>query len=232
MNFPDRYARNQIITDKMQAELRNKTVAVIGLGGLGGFVAEELVRFGVGHILGFDFDRFSETNLNRQLFCTERTLDRLKTEAAAERLKEVNSDILFKGFSKLLARGEMTDAIRGCDAVMDCLDTAADRLALEEMCEELSIPLIHGSIGGWIGQVCTVFPGDRLLRNIYSGFDEADNPWGNAVFTAGLVASLQVSEAVKVLTGEGTPIRNRVLFIDLASNEFEFLDFSETELMS
>lgn len=220
MNFPHRYDRNLILSPEMQLALGKKKAAVIGLGGLGGFAVEELARFGIGHILGFDFDRFSESNLNRQLFCSEQALGQPKTEAAAGRIGQINSDIRFEAVNGKLSEAELTEALRGCDAVLDCLDNVKDRLVLEKICEELDIPLVHGAIGGWYGQVSTVFPGDRTLEMLYAGSEEPEAADGNTVFTAALIASLQVSETVKLLTGQGRTLKGRILTVDLLSSDF------------
>ena len=220
MFFPHRYDRNLILTPEMQLALGKKKTAVIGLGGLGGFVTEELARFGVGHILGFDFDLFSETNLNRQLLCTEQALGRPKTETAAERVGQINSDIRFETVSGRLGESELTEALRGCDAVLDCLDSVKDRLVLERICERLDLPMVHGAIGGWYGQVSTIYPGDRTLERLYAGSEEPEGTDGNTVFTAALIASLQVSETVKLLTGQGNTLKDRILTVDLLSNDF------------
>lgn len=223
MNYPHRYDRNLILSSEAQLELGHKRVAVIGLGGLGGFAAEELARLGVGHILGFDFDVFDETNLNRQLFSSEQNLGLLKTDEAAKRISMINSDILFEGINGRLNEQELEAHLCGCDAVLDCLDSLKDRLILEKICERLSIPMVHAAIDGWFGQVSTVFPGDNTLEKIFSTTAESDTRNGNTVFTASAVASLQVSETLKLLSGMGTTLRNKMISIDLLNNEFEII---------
>ena len=92
MAFQHRYDRNrQALSDRECQALQACKVAVVGCGGLGGFVAEHLARIGVGSLRLVDADVFEETNLNRQLFCTEESLGVAKVEAAAKRLAAVNS---------------------------------------------------------------------------------------------------------------------------------------------
>ena len=89
--LPTRYQRNrQTITASQQLTLFRSRVAVVGCGGLGGYVIEELGRLGVGTIVAIDPDRFEEHNLNRQLLSTPATLGQAKVAAAAERLATIN----------------------------------------------------------------------------------------------------------------------------------------------
>ena len=92
MELRERYDRSGIFSCNQQEELGEKSVAVIGCGGLGGYAIEMLARVGVGHLRVCDGDAFAETNLNRQLLCTEDMLGKSKAEAAAERIRAVNSE--------------------------------------------------------------------------------------------------------------------------------------------
>ena len=119
--------------------------------------------------------------------------------------------------------------------VIDALDTPRDKVLLEELCEELRIPLVHGAISGWFGQVTVVFPGEQTLHRFYSDLAEeseedseetkiamnSSDPYGNPSFTPALVASIQVSEAVKVLLGRGDVMSQKMTLIDLYFNEIK-----------
>ena len=87
-----RYERNGIITDDEQNRLKRTKVAIVGLGGLGGYVAEQLVRLGIGELVLVDGDVFNESNLNRQLFSTEAAIGHSKAEVANARLKAIDSE--------------------------------------------------------------------------------------------------------------------------------------------
>ena len=165
-----RYARNaSSISEAETEQLRNKRVAVVGLGGLGGYVTELLARVGVGAILGFDDDTVSESNLNRQLFATEEGVGRPKAEEAARRIAAVNSQTAFTAHRVRVTEENAVSCLRGCDAVVDCCDSIETRLVLERAAETLGVPLVHGAIAGWYGQVGVCFPGDRLLSACYGG---------------------------------------------------------------
>ena len=220
MEFKNRYKRNLIFTASEQASLKDKCVAILGLGGLGGYVLEELVRLGVGKIVACDFDMFAETNLNRQLLSTEQNLGKMKAEEAAKRASLINSEVQIDKWTEKGNIEALKAKLGACDAVVDCLDTARDRFSLENICNELNLPLIHGAIDGWFGQVTTIMPGDNTLEKIYKDKKEPTQDSGNVAFTAATIASIEVSEMVKVLLNKDDLLRNKLLLVNLLDNDF------------
>ena len=227
MTFQYRYDRNkQALLDRECQVLQACKVAVFGCGGLGGYVAEHLARLGVGSLRLVDADVFEETNLNRQLFCTEETLGVAKVEAAAKRLATVNSETAVEPVRACLTSDNAADLIAGCHCVVDCLDNVTARFQLARACQEAGVPVVYGAIAGWFGQVCTVFPGDVSFASLYGAVMDANGEGvqkteGNLPFTAGVVASFQAAEAVKVLLGKPDVIRDRLLMIDLLFSSVE-----------
>lgn len=228
MAFEHRYGRNKrALSDRECRALLECKVAVIGCGGLGGYVAEHLARVGVGSLRLVDADVFDETNLNRQLFCTESALGRAKVEVAAKRLAKVNSEVQVETFNTLLTSENAFDLIAGCQCALDCLDNVAARFQLARACQEAGIPVVYGAIAGWFGQVCTVFPGDVSFVTLYGAHEDGgggegvQETEGNLPFTAGAIASFQAAEAVKVLIGRQDILRNRLLMIDLQFGSVE-----------
>jgi len=224
MKYPDRYKRNQIISMEEQKELKEKKVLVLGCGGLGGYVIEMLARMGVGHITCSDFDTFSESNLNRQLLSKESNLGKNKAEEASKRVNEINSEVEVKAYTVKGDKDMLYEMIEDCDLVMDCLDTVRDRLVLQDMCKEKGVPLVHGAIGGWFGQVSTILPGNDTLNLIYPDGTEPDTSDGNPSFTPAVVAGLEVSEAIKVLLGYEDILQRKLLVLDLYSNEYQVVE--------
>lgn len=217
--YKHRYDRNLIISKDEQSKLKEKRIAVLGAGGLGGYVIEMTARMGVGELLIFDFDDFSESNLNRQIFATEKNLGNNKAFEAKKRLSEINSETKVEIVTEKLNKGEITARLEGCDVVVDCLDTVRDKLLLQRIAKELDMPMIHGAIGGWFGQVTTIMPGNDTLDIIYPDGEEPDNSDGNPSFTPAIIAGFQVSEVIKVLLGYEDILQRKLLAIDLFSNE-------------
>jgi len=222
----DRYQRNGIITYEEQLLMKQKKVCVIGCGGLGGYIIEMLSRFGIGTMSVVDGDVFDATNLNRQLLSTINTLGKSKAFTAAERVETIDSSLTIQVVATILDRENASDILKGHDVVVDALDSNSARLILLDACKELNIPLVHGAIGGWFGQVSTVFPEDEFIRSRVRGMANKgiEKQMGNPSFTPACIASIQVAEIIKVLLGRGELLREKIIFIDLLNNEIEILE--------
>ena len=229
--LPARYQRNrQAFTTGQQLQLFRSKVAVIGCGGLGGYIIEELARLGVGKIIAVDPDVFVEHNLNRQLLACPEVLGCAKVEAARKRVEMINPAVTLIPIRQALTRGNGCDIFDGAQVAVDALDSVTARLDLAEVCEELAIPLVHGAIGGWYGQVATQFPGERTVQKIFANRENgqgAEKQLGNPSFTPAVVASLEVAEVCKILLGVGTLLRNRKLTLDLLSMEIGEIPFQQ-----
>jgi len=219
--IPCRYLRNiGTIGADGQIKLLQSTVAVVGAGGLGGTAIELLARQGVGHLIIIDNDRFSEQNLNRQIMCTEGNLRKYKVTVASRRVKEINSAITVTTSRERLARDNVERLLGSARVVVDGLDNLSSRLIVEQTCRQLAIPYVYASIGGFSGQLMTVFPGDVGLSSLYGSPCETvpeqgiETRIGNPPATVAMIAALQVQEVVKIITGIGTPVHNQILLVD------------------
>ena len=129
--------------------LRSARAAVFGLGGVGGSAAEALARSGVGSIDLIDSDRYTLTNLNRQLGALHSTLGRYKAEAMAERLRDINPDLIVtpRILFYLPENAEEID-LSAYDIILDCIDTVAAKLTLIERAHRLGVPVISAMGAG------------------------------------------------------------------------------------
>lgn len=231
--LPARYQRNrQTISIAGQQELLRSRVAVIGCGGLGGYVIEELARLGVGTIVAIDPDTFEEHNLNRQLLSSPWSLGEAKVAAAARRVGDINPAVQLVPIGKAFSSTNGWELLRDARVVVDALDNIAVRLELADICTVMKIPLVHGAIGGWYGHVATQLPGDRTLRKIYRSWSAGkgiEQQYGNPSFTPAVVASLQVAEVCKLLLGQGELLRNRQMTIDLLTMEVHEIALQESD---
>lgn len=224
--YPNRYKRNyKTISLEEQDKLAKATVAIVGCGGLGGSMAEEFSRLGVGNLILVDGDRIEESNLNRQLFATEETMGIKKVEAARKRLQAVNSTTELRLIADWFNEENAASFFEGADLVCDALDSISRRVSLEKSCHRLKLPLIYAGIAGWYGMMGVSFPGDfsvsRLFRQGEKGMEKV---WGNPAFTPWILASLTVVEAVKVLLDREVSLRHSWLQVDLLDMEFERFD--------
>lgn len=225
-----RYSRNvSAITEEENRRLQSFKVCVIGCGGLGGYVIEMLGRIGIGTITAVDCDVFDETNLNRQILSDTTNLGHGKALAALERMRKVNPDVVLNNVDLRFDSTSGEEIIRGCDLVVDALDNPQGKRLAGVICSKLNIPLVHGAIAGWYGQVTTVYPGDGIMdvmckEGSACGVEKA---LGNPPFTPALLASVQVAEVIKVLLNKGDTLRNKMLYVDLLTMDFDILELKK-----
>lgn len=138
------YSRTaMLLGDDGIERLKNATVAVFGLGGVGGYIVEALVRAGVGRLILVDGDSVAESNLNRQIIATVDTVGMRKTDAAAARARSINPDVRLELYD-LFYSAETADQVElaGADYAADAIDSVKSKLELILRCRELGVPLI------------------------------------------------------------------------------------------
>jgi len=214
---PERYLRNLgTLGIEGQIKLLQSTVGIVGAGGLGGTIIELLSRLGIGKLVCIDGDVFAEHNLNRQLLSRENNLGQSKVAAAQSRVKEINKAVEVQGCEEFLTKGNARELLKDCQVVVDALDNLTDRFLLEKTTKQLGIPLVHGAIAGFTGQVTTIFPEDKGLELIYRKEDQKgiEQELGNPATTPALAAAWEVQEVVKIITGKGSLLRNKIFYFD------------------
>lgn len=224
-SFSEYCTRNQgALTLEQQQALHNSRVAVIGCGGLGGYVIEQLVRIGVGRVDVFDPDVFTASNCNRQLNALTATLGCNKAEVAALRSRSIHPHAKVTPWHldfRNMAEADWPTV----QAVVDCLDSVEARKDLADLCGRKNQPLIHGAVNGWCGQVGVQRPGDDLIARLYPEHRTLQSstslPPSVLVCTVVVVAGLQVGETVKVLLGLPSSLHNNWVHIDLKHGDFE-----------
>ena len=228
--IPERYIRNmQTLSIGDQISLLNAKVCIAGLGGLGGAVTELLARIGIGTLILVDGDTFEDSNLNRQMLSTEHLLSTPKTDAAAARIKKINSSVEIFSCPEFMNHENAGQFVNGTDAVVDCLDNIKTRFILEDAARNTGIPMIFAAVAGHIGQISTIFPEDTGLELIYGNPEKlttakgAETLLGTPPYTAAIMASLEVCEVTKVLLKRKEILRNRLLALDLDQNTLEIL---------
>jgi molybdopterin-synthase adenylyltransferase len=231
---PYRYLRNrETLSLEEQLTLADSRVAVVGAGGLGGSVISLLGRTGVGRLVVIDSDVFDETNLNRQAFSNTENLGKPKAEEARSQMKRINPGVEVTIFHTRLDRTNGKELLAGCRVAVDALDNAESRLVLEEATQALGIPLVHGALAGFEGQIMSLLPGDQGLRRIYGkGTGGSENPnrpeavLGVPGITPALIAAFQTMEVIKILLNRGSLFRNTMVYLDLERGEVNRFTFN------
>lgn len=228
-----RYERNiPSISEKEQTLLFGKKVLVIGCGGLGGYILESLARLGIGHIIAVDGDVFEESNLNRQLYSAPDLIGQNKADAAARRVQTIAPDVNISPVKCFFDRNNAARLIAGQDLVIDALDNVSSRLIMEDVCEKQNVTFVHGAITGWNMQVTVGYPGQKVLHRIYGNgtdripFDAKKACKTSLPMTPAVCAAIQISEAVKLLTGQKPSLDGKILLFNLKTMEQIIIPFN------
>ena len=187
--------------------MESKKVFVAGCGGLGCYIVEMLVRLGVGTVRVADGDVFSESNMNRQLYCTPDVLGKSKAVQAKLRWPEQ-----VEAFHRFVGPENVSMLLSGCDLVIDALDNVEARRLLAEAASKAGIPLVYGAIGEKNAQACVLYPGDEDIIDIL--YPAEVQKYRTYSYVPAFCASLQVSLAHRILSGD-RPEARTLLIADL-----------------
>ena len=146
----DQFSRTRLlIGEDGLAKLRASRVAVFGVGGVGGFVCEALVRSGIGAFDLIDNDVVSLSNLNRQIIALQSTVGRPKVEVMLERMRDINPDVEARTYQTFVLRDNVADfPFDDYDYVIDAVDTVQAKLELVVQCREQGVPIISSMGAG------------------------------------------------------------------------------------
>ena len=169
---------------------------------------------GFGKIRIVDCDSVELSNLNRQILHASDDVGRTKAKSAYETLTGINPEIEVEALVETISEDNIDQLLQGCDLIMDAMDNFPTRYLLNRAALQRKIPLFHGAISGYQGQATTIIPGKTAcLRCIFPRAPPA------TIFpalgsTCGVIGSIQVTEAVKYVTGAGELLENRLLLWD------------------
>lgn len=222
-----RYARHVVlpqIGEQGQEKLLASSVLMIGAGGLGSSALAYLAAAGVGHVGVVEYDRVELSNLQRQILFESSDLGRLKVEAAADRISEINEDCRVTVFPIRLKEANARELVRDFDIVVDGSDNFATRFAVAAACMQEKKPLISAAISGFSAQLSTFKPylgkPHPCYRCLVPELPEREITCAQEGIIgplAGVMGSMQALEAVKELLGIGDSLSGHVLVMDALS---------------
>ena len=230
---PFRYIRNrETVSIEEQLQLVKSRVAVVGSGGLGGPILLLLARMGIGYLVVVDPDRFDETNLNRQALSSVPDLGHAKCEVAARVLENVNPGVDVQVHQERMDGTNAKEILAGSNVIVDALDNVPDRFSIQAAARSLNIPLVHGAVAGFEGQLMTIFPEDKGFSLLYGTGDverhtekSPEALLGVPAVTPSLVATLQAMEVIKILLNRGKPFKNTMVHVDMEAGEINQFSF-------
>jgi adenylyltransferase/sulfurtransferase len=235
---PERYSRQILfpgIGKEGQERLAQSLVVIVGCGALGAMHAEMLARAGVGRLRLIDRDFIEESNLQRQIMFEESDVaDRLpKAVAAGARINRVNSDVAVEAIVKDVNYSNVESLIGDALVVLDGTDNFEARFLLNDAAVKLDIPWVYGAAVSSYGVQMTIRPHfTPCLRCIFSempapGSSPTCDTAGVILPVVATIASFQVSEALKILTGQVDLLHGSLLQFDLWQNTFTRLKLRE-----
>jgi len=223
-----RYARHLALVEigvAGQQRLQQSRVLIVGVGALGSPAALYLAAAGVGTIGLADHDHVRLSNLQRQVIHSMEGLNRHKVEGAARTLSALNPDTRVETHPLTVDEHNAMDLLRRYDVIVDGTDTFRARYLLSDAAYLLSKPLVHGSIFRIEGQVTVFLPGRGCYRCLYpepppAGAIEESETVGVLAALPGIIGTIQAAEAIKLITGAGDGLVNRVLLHDTMAMTF------------
>jgi adenylyltransferase/sulfurtransferase len=178
-----------------------------------------LAAAGVGQLVLSDFDKVDLSNLQRQIAHTTDAIGELKVESARRALLALNPEIQIETIDRILQEQELVLEVQKADLVIDASDNFATRFAINSACQCHATPLVSGAAIRMEGQVSAFSgqPGGPCYRCLYPEEGQvADTCSENGVLAplVGIIGSIQATEAIKILTGAGTPLFGQLLILD------------------
>jgi adenylyltransferase/sulfurtransferase len=233
----ERYSRQIVLKDigyDGQLKLRKGKVCVVGLGGLGCTIAVQLTAMGIGLLRLVDRDVVECSNLHRQHLYDVDSLGYPKVEIAVKKLSKLNPDVKLEPVPSSLSVNNAEEILDGVDVVVDGLDRIGPRYAINRACVGLGIPYVFGAAIAVYGNLSTIIPGKTpCLECFFPNLENESLPTCGTVGVhpslLGIISSLEVSEAVRILIGKTPHLAGKLLYCDLYSLDFRKISIARSE---
>ncbi|MHB8118390.1 MAG: HesA/MoeB/ThiF family protein [Methanothrix sp.] len=210
-----RYSRQiRLFGEDGQEKLKRTSVFIAGAGGLGSVISLYMAAAGFGKIRIVDCDFVELSNLNRQILHANADVGRPKAKSAYETLTGINPEIEVEALVQTIAEDNIDQLLQGSHLIMDAMDNFPVRYLLNRAALQRKIPLFHGAISGYQGQATTIIPGKTACLSCIFPRAPPATTFPALGSTCGVIGSIQVTEAVKYVTGSGKLLENRLLLWD------------------
>jgi len=224
-----KYARHFLIHGfraEEQEKLRNGKVLVVGAGGLGSPALMYLTGAGVGQVGIVENDSISVTNLPRQILYNSADIGKKKAQKASDKMKSMNSDCKISIYEEWWTEKNAFLLAGQYDVIIDCTDNYVSRYLTDEVSRAVNIPFVYGAIHDFEGQVAVFnYRKSKSYADVFPKKDRSKSkPVGVIGPLAGVIGSLQAAEALKILTGFGEVLSDKMLFISLKHNRYQIMD--------
>lgn len=231
----------EIFSKEEQEKIRNTPVVVMGCGGLGGTIIEQLVRSGFENITIIDEDVFDKTNLNRQIRSNLDTINKSKVEVTAQEAKKINPDINIKTYEVHVTEDNISEILQGNEVLIDAVDNVYTRVLISREAKKQNITFIHSAVDETSGQLTIIDKNTPSYEELFK-LDSLNKPLEDSKdyllnisskkpqvlgVTPAIFGSLEVSETIKYILGrENVVLSPNVLMWDIFDiNSFRIIEF-------
>jgi adenylyltransferase/sulfurtransferase len=233
----DRYSRQIVLRNfgvQGQLKVKSARVCIVGVGGLGSASSLQLAGIGVGYLRIIDRDVVDLTNLQRQLIYSVSSIGYPKVEAAAKKLNDLNPAVKVDPIATSIGEDNAESLLKGVDVVVDALDRFGPRFAVNKACIKLKIPYIFGGAVETYGNATTIIPGETpCLECLFHNADDSEVPTCERVGVIppiiNIIASIQVSETLRLILKEKPMLANKIIYCDLTSMSFDVFNVARRE---
>ncbi|MFW9971797.1 MAG: ThiF family adenylyltransferase [Candidatus Odinarchaeota archaeon] len=229
-----RYSR-QIVLKEIggigQKKLLGSRISLVGLGALGSPAAYYLAAAGIGNLKIIDYDYVEPSNLHRQILHFTEDINRKKTESAVEKLSKLNPDCNIEVISEKLTPENAKEFLGNSDFVIEGSDNFPTKMLVNDTCVHLKKPFTIAGVLRFHGQIITVVPEEKTAcyRCVFG--DVIDTPTGMSCSEAGVIGlipgilgCMEANEAIKCILKVGYLIVNKILYVDLLRNAFNYIN--------
>ncbi|CAL4318076.1 Sulfur carrier protein ThiS adenylyltransferase [Buchnera aphidicola (Neophyllaphis podocarpi)] len=217
-----RYSRNLLLknfNENKQLKLKNSTILIVGIGGLGAPVALYLAAAGVGKMYIADHDNLDISNLQRQIVYFTKDIGKKKVFLSKEYLLKVNPNCIVKPIPYFIDKKIISTIIDKVDLVIDCSDNFKTRSLINNVCVMNNKPLIIGSAIGLLGQIIIIMPPwdcgcYNCIWKVNNNLSNNCDNFGVLGPIVGIIGSFQALECLKLLTNECSSLKNKIYLFD------------------
>ncbi len=231
----ERYQRQMMLSgfgEEGQKILKSTTALVTGVGGLGGTVALYLAVAGIGKLILVRGGELRLDDMNRQILMTHDWVGQPRVFKAKETLEKINPDVEIEAIAEYVTEDNVDELVQRADIALDCAFNFDERDLLNEACVRWGVPMVEAAMSEMSGYLTTIVPHETPCLSCIFPEKPVWDRWGFGVLGAvsGTLACLAALEAIKHLTGMGSPLYGQLLTMDLATANFsKYRTYHETD---
>ena len=233
----ERYSRMLALHDFKKSDMESVKgirVAVVGAGGLGSPALRLLTAIGFGVIRIVDRDVVELSNIQRQTIYNTQDVGKPKADVAAENLALLNPHVNFEPLCISIEESNANDILKGCDIIVDGLDSFHSRRAVNKASQSLGIPYVFAGAVEYYANLTTFVPGETgcfscIMGNVEDNPENSCEKIGVTPTLLSIVAAIEVREAVLLAIKKEARLKNRLMTVDISSLSFDFFEIARAE---